>query len=94
VPPVPESSPPSGRPSEVLADAKCQAVWESTERQDDMLYADKAGPFVVNFHLVDADGDGKVSFDEFKAGCAKGLVEEGTASRLPTGKASPQVPKE
>jgi hypothetical protein len=94
VPPVPESSPPAGRPSAVLDDAKCQAIWSLTERQGDVLYADKAAPFIVNFHLVDTDGDGKVSLDEFKAGCKEGLIEEGTASRLPTGEASPQVPKE
>jgi hypothetical protein len=44
--------------------------------------------------MVDTDGDGKVTADEFKKGCKSGWVEEGTASRLPTKKASPDVPKE
>jgi hypothetical protein len=25
--------------------------------------------------MVDGDGDGKISADEFKAGCAKGMVK-------------------
>jgi hypothetical protein len=37
VPAIPESSPPSGRPSAVLDDTKCQAVWSLTERQGDVL---------------------------------------------------------
>ena len=94
VPPIPESSPPSGRPSAVLDDTKCQAIWSLTERQGDELYADKAAPFVTNFHMVDTDGDGKVSADEFKTGCKGGWIEEGSGSRLPIKKASPQVPKE
>jgi hypothetical protein len=94
VPPIPESSPPTGRPSAVLDDAKCEAIWNITEREGDALLAEKAAPFVTNFHMVDTDGDGKVSLDEFKAGCKQGWVEEGTASRLPTKKASPDVPKE
>jgi len=36
---------------------------------------DQAVPYIVNFKLVDGDGDGKISADEFKAGCGKGLVK-------------------
>jgi hypothetical protein len=94
VPPIPESSPPTGRPSAVLDDAKCEVIWNITEREGDVLLAEKAAPFVTNFHMVDTDGDSKVSLDEFQQGCKNGWVEEGTASRLPTKKASPDVPKE
>lgn len=95
VPPIPESSPPSGRPSAVLDDAKCESIWNLTERDGDAaLVADKAAPFVTNFHLVDTDGDGKVSADEFKKGCKNGWVEEGTGTQLPIKEASPDVPKE
>ena len=94
VPAIPESSPPSGRPSAVLDDTKCQAIWSLTERQGDVLYADKAAPFVTNFHMVDTDGDGKVTANEFKTGCEGGWIEKGSDSRLPIKKASPQVPKE
>jgi hypothetical protein len=33
-------------------------------------------PFVVNFKLVDVDGNGKISEAEFKDGCKKGLVQQ------------------
>ena len=34
-----------------------------------------AVPYIVNFSMVDGDGDGKITADEFKAGCAKGMVK-------------------
>ncbi|MGH9695565.1 MAG: EF-hand domain-containing protein [Bryobacteraceae bacterium] len=58
------------------------------------MTADKAAPFVTNFHMVDIDGDGKVSAAEFKAGCKNGWVEEGSDTQLPIKDASPDVPKE
>ena len=64
----------SGRPSAVLDDAQCQSVWSRTERDGDTLSEGKARPFIVNFKMVDANGDGKITWDEFKAGCAKGMV--------------------
>jgi hypothetical protein len=94
VPPIPESSPPTGRPSAVLDDAKCEAIWNTTKRDNDELGSENAAPFITNFHMVDTNGDHKVSLEEFKAGCKNGWVEEGTASRLPTKKISPDVPKE
>ena len=36
---------------------------------------DQAVPYIVNFTMVDGDGDGKITADEFKAGCAKGMVK-------------------
>jgi EF hand len=76
--PVPEGSQaaaPSGRPSAVLDDAKCQAIWNMTERQGDTLSKDKATPFIVNFEMVDTNKDGKISQDEFKEGCKNGWVQ-------------------
>jgi EF hand len=32
-------------------------------------------PFIVNFSIADVDGDGKITADEFKAACVKGLVK-------------------
>ena len=82
--------PPSGRPGAVLDDAKCTSVWSMTERDGDTLSEGKAAPFIVNFKMVDADNDGKVTEAEFKEGCKKGLVQEASAkgSQQPAGKAS------
>jgi len=96
VPSTPQGGPSSGRPSAVLDDAKCATVWSLTQRQGDTLSEDQAAPFIVNFKLVDINSDGKISEAEFKDGCKKGLVQEASAEggQKPTGKASPDVPKE
>ena len=73
------ADPSSGRPSAMLDDAKCASVWSLTEREGDTLSEDKAAPFIVNFKMVDANSDGKISEAEFKDGCAKGLVQEASA---------------
>ena len=72
------ADPASGRPGVMLDDAKCASVWGLTERDGDTLSEDKAAPFVVNFKLVDANADGKISEAEFKDGCKKGMVQEST----------------
>ena len=36
---------------------------------------DQAVPYIVNFKMVDVDGDGTISADEFKAACGKGMVK-------------------
>jgi hypothetical protein len=33
----------------------------------------QAVPYIVNFKMVDVDGDGAISADEFKAACGKVL---------------------
>ena len=63
------ADPPSGRPGAVLDDAKCTSVWSMTERDGDTLSEGKAAPFIVNFKMVDADNDGKITEAEFKEGC-------------------------
>jgi len=65
----------SGRPSAVLNDTQCQAVWKMASPDGATISENQAVPFIVNFKLVDGDGDGKISADEFKAGCGKGLVK-------------------
>jgi hypothetical protein len=90
------ADPPSGRPAAVLDDAKCGSVWSMTQREGDTLSEGQAAPFIVNFKLVDADSDGKISEAEFKDGCKKGLVQEASAegSQQPAGKAAPAMPSE
>ncbi len=95
VPEKPAGGPPSGRPGPVLDEKKCSAVWEMTEREGDTLAKGKAAPFVVNFEMVDADGDGKVTQDEFKEGCSKGWVQA-EASKPPEsgGGQTPERPEQ
>jgi EF hand len=91
--PVPEGSQepnPSGRPSAVLDDAKCQTVWKMAAPDGDTLSQDKAVPFVVNFQMVDTDKDGKISADEFKTGCSKGWIQEADAATVDDMKKSQQ----
>ncbi len=65
----------SGRPSAVLDDAQCQTVWKMASPDGATISQDQAVPFIVNFQMVDVDGDGKITADEFKAACGKGLVK-------------------
>ena len=65
----------SGRPSAVLNDTQCQEVWTKASPDGATISKDQAVPFIVNFTMVDGDGDGAISADEFKAGCGKGLVK-------------------
>ena len=81
--PVPEGSQtgePSGRPSAVLDNAQCQSVWKMASPNGDTLAGDKAVPYIVNFQMVDADKDGKISAAEFKTGCGKGWIQSADAS--------------
>jgi hypothetical protein len=100
VPPVPEGGAPSGRPSAVLDEAKCDSIWNMTEREGEILSEGKAAPFIVNFKMVDTDRDGWITQNEFKQGCKNGWVQEksATGSQGPIGteppKAPPKVPKE
>jgi len=48
-------------------DAKCEAIRNLTESEDNALGSEKAAPFITNFHMVDTKGDLKVSREEFKA---------------------------
>jgi hypothetical protein len=85
------SSPAAGRPTAVLDEAKCADVWSMTQREGDTLSEGQAAPFVVNFKLVDVDGNGQISEAEFKDGCKKGLVQEASATgtQKPSGTTSP-----
>jgi hypothetical protein len=57
--PTARADPSSGRPTAILDDATCSNVWSLTQRQGDTLSEGEAAPLIVNFKLVDANGDGK-----------------------------------
>jgi Ca2+-binding EF-hand superfamily protein len=65
----------SGRPSAVLDDAQCQTVWTMASPTGATLSKDQVVPYIVNFSMVDVDGHGNITADEFKAACGKGLVK-------------------
>ena len=65
----------SGRPSAVLNDTQCQAIWTMASPNGAAISKDQAVPYIVNFTMVDVDGDGNITADEFKAACGKGLVK-------------------
>jgi hypothetical protein len=65
----------SGRPSAVLNDDQCQAVWKMASPNGATISKDQAVPYIVNFSMVDGDGDGNITAAEFKAGCGKGMVK-------------------
>lgn len=90
------ADPTSGRPGAVLDEAKCASVWSLTERDGDTLSEAKAARFVVNFKLVDANADGKISEAEFNEGCKKGWVQEAAAEGTPepSGAMAPQGGKQ
>ena len=79
------------RPSATLDDAQCESVWKMASPNGDTLSQDKAVPYVVNFQLVDSDKDGKISADEFKAGCGKGWIQGADASTVHDMKSSPDM---
>lgn len=68
----------SGRPSAVLTDDQCNSIWQMASPHGDALSKDQAVPYIVNFQIADVDGDGKISADEFKGACGKGLVKNTT----------------
>lgn len=61
--------------AETLTEDECRAVWNTAAGRSD-LGRDGAKPYIDDFAGVDANGDGKISNAEFKAGCKAGLVHK------------------
>jgi hypothetical protein len=62
-------------PGPALDPSQCAAVWAVTERDGDTLSEGKARPFIVNFTMVDSNGDGRITQEEFEKGCKGGWVK-------------------
>jgi hypothetical protein len=70
-----EDAGPAERPAAArLDEVKCQAIWQTAQREGDVLLADKAKPYIANFEMVDTNKDGKISEAEFIEGCSGGWV--------------------
>lgn len=93
VPEKPEGGDPSGRPGQILDDAKCQDVWKGIAKSG-TLSAEEAAPVVANFEVVDANSDGKVSQDEFEEGCRMGMVQQHASKPAESGGGqTPEAPE-
>lgn len=93
VPETPEGGDPSGRPGQILDDAKCQNVWKGVAKTES-LSATEAGPVVANFKMVDANSDGSITADEFKEGCKRGMVQEHASKPAESGGGqTPEAPE-
>jgi hypothetical protein len=84
--PVPEKTqgvPSSGRPSAVLDKKECDALWTKAKGN--------AAPYILNFEMVDKNGNGQISKREFKTGCNKGWVQKHAS--LPANSGGGQTPR-
>ena len=69
-----------------LSNADCQGIWSKADSSGaGSLSSAQAQPFVTNFKSVDANSDGKLSSDEFLAGCQKGLARDSASSGTSSG---------
>jgi hypothetical protein len=66
----------SGRPSAILTPERCGELWKRAVPEGNSLAQANAGPFIVNWAQVDADGNGNISITEFEAACFKGMVKD------------------
>ncbi|SFV29710.1 EF-hand domain-containing protein [Hyphomicrobium facile] len=57
-----------------LGEVECADVWKKAGGHD--LSPDQAKPFIKDFVQLDTDKNGAINWEEFKAGCANGLVHK------------------
>jgi hypothetical protein len=55
--------------------AKCQALWTLVSPNGPPITKDKAVPYVIDFSMVDSDGNKTIDANEFKAGCKGGWIK-------------------
>jgi hypothetical protein len=62
-------------PSTPLTQEQCNGVWSMPKHRGEAITKDdEAVDYIVDFTIVDLDGNGEISKDEFGRGCAKGMV--------------------
>lgn len=61
------------------ADA-CKEAWKMASPNGESISKDKAVDYVINYNMVDSNGDATVDADEFQAACGKGMVKADTAT--------------
>ena len=52
-----------------LDEATCSAVWAKASPNDNVIYYEQAAPYLIDEDIVDMDGDGSISQEEFKTAC-------------------------
>jgi hypothetical protein len=62
----------SGRPSAVLDDAQCQAVWQMASPNGATISQDQAVPYIVNFQMVDGAATAKLQRMSSKLAAVRG----------------------
>jgi hypothetical protein len=65
----------SGRPGAILDPSQCYKVCSKAVKDGSYVKLQEAGPYIVNFKLVDQNKNGKITKSEWKAACNKGLVQ-------------------
>jgi len=68
---------------------ECSAAWKTASPNGEAISENEAEPYVVNFIILDVDGDSRISAEEFKEGCADGLMkspDEATVKDMPSEK--------
>ena len=59
-----------------LDEAQCAVAWKAASPNGIVISENEAEPYVVNFTILDVDGDSQISAEEFKEGCAEGLMKD------------------
>lgn len=58
-----------------LDNAQCSAAWKAASPNGEAISGNQAEPYVVNFIILDVDGNSELSAEEFKEGCTDGLMK-------------------
>jgi hypothetical protein len=58
-----------------LDDATCRSTWSMVSPNGARISKDRAGPYIIDFSIVDTDHDGTVDANEFTAACQAGWIK-------------------